>query len=216
MNLKKALLFVCFVWLIWVFVINNQYSESAYILSDVDNNIYEIRGGKFKSESYLKSSSNILGEINNRIIKLIEHLEKTYDTNSKNYHFIKNLKQNYNYKILSEGALDSKFTTYTIDKNNMHICLRTRDQSQKIYNIDILMYVILHELAHLCNYDVYNNPIYGHGSEFRHKFKFLLLESVKIGIYNYENYSKNPKEYCGIVINTSILSENQIKNNNIN
>lgn len=210
MNLKHIILIGCFVWLLWVFVINNHYSESAYIESDIDNNTYEIRGGKSKSDNYLKTSANMLGEINLRIVKLIEHLEKNFDIDSNQYRFIKKLKENYNHNILSEAALDSKFTTYTIDKNNMHICLRTRDQTQKIYDIDILMYVILHELAHLCNYDKYDRPIYGHGSEFKHKFKFIISESIKIGIYNYVNYEKQPTEYCGIVINTSILPENQV------
>jgi hypothetical protein len=35
----------------------------------------------------------------------------------------------------------------------MRICLRNRDTQEKIYDINLLMYVVLsRELAHVCNY----------------------------------------------------------------
>jgi hypothetical protein len=55
------------------------------------------------------------------------------------------------------------------------------------------------------NYDSRGNPIEGHGIEFVEKFRFLLKESINLGIYNYEDYSKKPKEYCGITINNNVL-----------
>ena len=67
------------------------------------------------------------------------------------------------------------------------------------------MYVVLHELSHLCNYDKSGNPIQGHGREFKYIFKFLVEESIKIDIYQHTNYAVQPKEYCGIIISSSIL-----------
>jgi predicted SprT family Zn-dependent metalloprotease len=87
----------------------------------------------------------------------------------------------------------------------MHICLRTRDKEENIYDINTLMYVVLHELSHLCNYDKYGNPIQGHGIEFKNIFRFLVEESIKLDIYTHVDYTINPKEYCGIMISTSIL-----------
>ena len=205
------LLILSFVWFtIWYFILSNKFSESTYIKSEFDKNIYHIRGGKSKSTHYLKNSANILAEINLRILKLIDYLDSKYDSKSNKYYFIKLLKENYKPQILSEGALDHRFTTYTVDKNDMHICLRTRDSKEEIYDINILMYVIIHELAHLCNYDTNNKPIYGHGSEFKYKFRFLLMEAIKCGVYEYTNYEMTPKEYCGITINTTILPEEQL------
>lgn len=181
-----------------------KYSEVVYIKSDIDNNHYIIRRGN-KDEKYLKKSANVLSEINKRIEKLIVHLDVNFkNDNDKNY-FIKKLKENYSFSILSEAAIDSRYTTYTINKQEMHICLRTRDNNENMYDINLLMYVILHELAHLCNYDMNGNPIQGHGEEFRNIFKFLIIEAIKLNIYEYENYSKNPKEYCGIILASSIL-----------
>jgi hypothetical protein len=181
------------------------YNEVQYVESERDNILYKIRSGKKKSNGYLKDSANSLAEINDRIIRLINHLNEKYkNDNSKNY-FIKILNKNYKADILSEAAIDNRYTTYTVDKQDMHICLRTRDNNEKIYDINILMYVVLHELAHLCNYDISGNPIIGHGYEFKNIFRLLVQESINIGIYEYKNYQKTPVEYCGIIINSTIL-----------
>jgi predicted metal-dependent hydrolase len=181
------------------------YNEVSYIKSDIDNNEYIIRRGNTKSEKYLKDSANTLAEINKRVLKLVDHMDKKYAHDYTKRYFIDKLKQNYTWDILSEAALDSRYTTYTVDKQDMHICLRTRDSNEKIYDIDLLMYVVLHELAHLCNYDKNSQPIIGHGKEFKEIFRILVLESIDLGIYNYTDYTQNPKEYCGIVISTTIL-----------
>lgn len=207
------ILIILTIFLVFYFTFNmvNKYSEIVYVKSDYDNHTYIIRRGNSKSDKYLKDSANTLSEINRRILKLIEHLENAYgNDNSKNY-FIKMLRKNYNPQILSEAAIDSRYTTYTVDKQNMHICLRTRDQSEELYDINLLMYVILHELAHLCNYNRAGYPIQGHGPEFKEIFKLLVIESIKINVYQYNNYVEKPQEYCGIVINSTIVNEDNLK-----
>lgn len=186
------------------------YSEVVYVESELDKRNYVIRRGKNKTPEYLKESANALSEINVRVTKLIQHLQKKYmDDNSKNY-WIRHLVKNYKPNILSEAAIDSRYTTYTVDKQDMHICLRSRDSSEKIYNINLLMYVVIHELAHLCNFDRNSYPIQGHGPEFVNIFKILVSEAVNIGIYQYTDYSREPQEYCGIMINTSVLPQDRI------
>ena len=78
-------------------------------------------------------------------------------------------------------------------------------KNENLYDINILMYVLLHELSHLCNYNQYNEAIIGHGTEFRNIFSLLTQESINIGVYRYENYKNNPQEYCGLIINSNIL-----------
>ncbi len=187
----------------------NTYSEVIFVAADQDNRKYMIRRGLSKSDKYLKDSANTLSEINARVMRLIEHLNTKYAGDPGKMYFLKMLKQNYSPSILSEAAVDNRYTTFTVDKQDMHICLRTRDQNEKLYDMNILMYVILHELAHLCNYDRQGNPIHGHGEEFKDIFKLLVVEAIKIGVYSYTNYSEQPQEYCGIYINSTILSPNQ-------
>lgn len=181
------------------------YSEIRYVKSDIDGKTYLIRRGHNKSEEFLNESANTLALINQNIMKLIDQLESNYSNDDSKNYFIKKLRENYMPYIISEAAIDPRYTTYTIDKKDMHICLRTRDTNEDVYDLNILMYVVLHELAHLCNYNKDDEPILGHGIEFKRIFKFLVEEAIKIDIYNYTNYSVNPKEYCGIMITTSIL-----------
>ena len=195
--------------LYFIYTTFSVYKETLYIESDIDKNKYLIRNGNTKSPEYLKSSANILAEINKRIVKLIKHLDTKEDSDKKI--FIQKLKENYTHDILSEAAIDKRYTTYTIDKEEMHICLRTRDEFEKLYDINLLMYVVLHELAHFCNYDEDSNPIQGHGSEFKYIFKFLLIESINIGVYDYTDYYENPEPYCGILLTSSILPKRQFE-----
>lgn len=207
-TLIYALIIIAFL----VYLSLSSYSETEYIESSIDKHHYLIRRGKTKSDAFLKDSADALAEINTRILTLIQHLEKNYAQDpSKNY-FITKLKENYHSYVLSEAAIDNRYTTYTVDKENIHVCLRTRDNQEKLYDINILMYVMLHELAHMCNYDRYGNPIEGHGSEFKNIFKFLVIEAVKIGIYQYQDYSKKPVEYCNLMINSTIVSEESLQN----
>jgi hypothetical protein len=108
--------------------------------------------------------------------------------------------------MISEAAIDPRYTTYTVDKQNMHICLRTRNSEEKIYDMNTLMYVVLHESAHLANYSPDGSAIIGHGVEFKMVFRFLVEQSIKLGLYNYVDYANIPQPYCGIVINSNILN----------
>lgn len=181
------------------------YNEILYIQSDVDNKMYIIRRGNLKDKDYLKKSANMLANINMRVIKLIDSLKAKYENDETKSYFIKKLVKNYNSYILSEAAIDPRYTTYTINKKDMHICLRTRDTNEQLYDINLLMYVVLHELAHLCNYDINGNPIQGHGQEFKDIFQLLVTEAIKLNVYEYVNYTDAPQEYCGIIISTSII-----------
>ena len=72
----ETYLILIFVFLCCVIIF--LYDENVSIKSDVDNNFYLIRRGNTKGEYYLKQSANTLGEINLRIIKLIDYLYKKY------------------------------------------------------------------------------------------------------------------------------------------
>lgn len=189
-----------FVWISYY-----SYNENIYVVSDIDNNTYLIRRGRNKSKIFLKNSANRLAEINKRILLLINSLEEKAKIDENKYYFVKYLKKNYNASKLSEAAYDPKYTTYTINKDEMHICLRTRDINEKLYDINLLMYVILHELSHMCNYDENGYPINGHGNEFKYIFYILVKEAIEMNLYIHKNYKESPVEYCGIMLTTSIV-----------
>lgn len=182
------------------------YSEIQYVTADLDGKTYMIRRGNNHTKTFFKESANTLAMINQRMEKLIDHLEKDYSSDSSKNYFIKKLRYNYNPYMISEAALDKRYTTYTVDKQDMHICLRTRNSEEKVYDMNTLMYVVLHESAHLANYSQDGTAIIGHGNEFKMVFKFLVEQSIKIGIYNYVDYANIPQEYCGLIMNSNILN----------
>jgi len=79
------------------------------------------------------------------------------------------------------------------------LCLRSRDNFEKLIDINTLMFVSIHELGHIMTLSI------GHTKEFWDNFKFLLKNTVIINIYKEINYSKYPKKYCGIEVTDSPL-----------
>ncbi len=203
-QINTLALITLFVLIVIYFNFVRESYETVFIKSDIDNNTYKIQKGNSKSSYFLKESANTLGLINIRIENLIKHLEDNFKS-SDYYYFIKMLKKNYNSSILEEASIDKRYTTYTIDKKSLHVCLRTRDEHEELYDINLLMYILLHELSHICNYSKSGYPIHGHGLEFQMIFKFLVKEAIKIGVYKYVDYRINNTNYCGILINSSII-----------
>lgn len=180
--------------------------DVEYIKSDIDDNLYIIRNGANKPLSVLTKTADTLAHINIRVEKLIEHLLLNFNNDTDKQMFITKLRENYHKDMISESANNPKYTTFLIDKSDMHICLRTRDLKEKLYDINLLMYVVLHELAHLCNYDQDGNPVIGHGREFKQIFRFLVQEAIKINLYTFKDYSKYPVSYCGMIISSTIIN----------
>jgi hypothetical protein len=204
---KTIIIIVLFICLAIYFLWCNYYffDENIYITSQLDNKKYLIRRGRNKSTYFLQHSADTLAEINRRVSILITILNDKYDLDDTKNYFIDHLTKNYNFNKLSEAAYDPRYTTYTVNKDEMHICLRTRDSNENIYDINLLMYVILHELAHMCNYNKNGYPIQGHGNEFKYIFKTLVTEAINANLYVYTDYRKQPVEYCGMQLNSSIV-----------
>lgn len=205
MTSTQQLLLWAIIALLAIYIYFAYANEVIYKESLVDKRIYRLRVGKKKSENYKQESVDTLAEINKRVEKLIEHLNFKYNGEPANGRLAAILKSRYSPNILSEAANDKRYTTFTVDKKDMHICLRTRDEREKMYDINLLMYVVLHELAHMGNYDQNNNPIIGHGKEFMEIFRFLVKESMMIDVYRYSDYASKPVEYCGMFLSSNVV-----------
>lgn len=81
-------------------------------------------------------------------------------------------------------------TAYTVNKQILYVCLENKVYPRKIYNINTIMFVILHELTHMAN----NN--WQHGVDFWQLFKFFINEAVIAGVYVPINYKVQPEIYC--------------------
>lgn len=67
--------------------------------------------------------------------------------------------------------------SYTINKQKIFLCLY--DSKGEYYPLNMLMYVLLHEIAHILN-----DKDVGHTEAFHAKFDELLQRATNLGIYN--------------------------------
>lgn len=113
---------------------------------------------------------------------------------------IHQLMMNYNTNRLYEISPLNKtgVTSYAEDKSTLILCLRKKTPNAageyELHDINTMMFVVLHELAHMMN------NRWGHDKESRFwtLFKFLLANAVEIGVYKPVNYSYHPITYCGL------------------
>lgn len=160
----------------------------VYIISSIDGKSYKV-----KNNHLAQQCADSLAEINKRLLKLISYIEGL--KNPPRYY--ERLKK-YNPENLSENILNMD-TTYTVNKSSMYFCLTPRDEDIYVYDINTLMFVAIHELAHVCSISI------GHTREFKDNFKNLIEHSIFLNIYEYVDYSKSPIDYCGINITSNVI-----------
>lgn len=98
-----------------------------------------------------------------------------------------------NFKILDTRyekiPLRQGDSAYTEDKAVITLCL-VKPGTQEYYDINTIMYVALHELAHVISKG------HGHGEEFETNFAKLIRDAAEKGIY--DPRKPIPDTYCGI------------------
>jgi predicted metal-dependent hydrolase len=194
--MKEIILTLILIFLILYFVYNNLYTDDnlIYEQSTFDNDYYWVRNMSDKSRA-----ANTLALIKSNMIKLINYLQTNINVFPDNMEYIKNLIERTKKIYIMETPKDEKYTSYTINKGEKIVfCLRSKTL-QTIHDINVIMYVVIHELAHVAC------PEYGHTKLFKEIFKFLLVQANKIGIYTITDYRINPVDYCGMTINEYLL-----------
>ena len=166
-------------------------SELIKVLSKYDQKYYYVQNLKDADKAAYK-----LSVIKYKLISFLDFLHKKY----KNDKRIKRCIANFNYNEIYESSDNSKYTSYSVNKGEkLVLCLRSRDKLNNIVDNNTIMFVALHELAHMITKSI------GHTDEFWNNFRFILREAIIFKIYKYSDYSKNPRSYCGIKITNSPL-----------
>jgi hypothetical protein len=168
------------------------YRESDYfnlkcIISDVDGKKYCVR-----ERGKLELAADLLATTANGMTSLVSHCGKTFPDRGN----VKRLVEGFNPKKITETLPTSEFTAYSENKGEkIAFCLdKKRSGKGGLIDQNTLMFVAIHELAHVATLSI------GHTDEFWTNFKFLLQEAERIGIYTPVDYSRKPKEYCGMDI----------------
>jgi hypothetical protein len=159
------------------------------VKSKIDNEEYTVQ---IKDDAV--EAADLIATIKGKLNTLSEHLEKTYGHSD---HRVSRLKDNYKPERISEGVDTPGYTSYSINKGEkIVLCLRNRD---KLMDINTMMFVVLHEFAHLATESI------GHTEEFWDNFKWILEESINIGIYTRQDFQNKSVDYCGIKITSTPL-----------
>jgi hypothetical protein len=102
---------------------------------------------------------------------------------------------------IQENVQTSQHTSYSENKGQkIVLCLRKKDSSFELLEDNILMFVFLHELAHLMTKDTD-----GHSPIFWSNFKHILQRASSAGVYSPVDYSRFPVQYCGLDVTDNIL-----------
>ncbi len=96
---------------------------------------------------------------------------------------------------ICEADVYSDGTSYSENKGErIVICLRHKHKPYPLVDENTVMFVVLHEIAHLMTTTV------GHTPEFWANFRRILKDAIGAGIYQETNYARNPVRYCGMTI----------------
>jgi len=176
------------------FYVKNWGSEIETVTAEYDKREYLVRSLPNKAQA-----ANLLAKMNKRLQILVKHMGDGIKAKVDEQD-VKRLVNNFNPDTLSEGTEKSNYTSYSINKGEKIVfCLRSKENSEKLIDINTLMYVAIHELGHLMTKEI------GHPPEFWRNFKILLKEAINIGIYEQIDYAKFPVKYCGMKIRSNIL-----------
>lgn len=188
---------VLIITIISSYYIYNMFDEDKKlkkVISNINKEEYKVQDKVDK-----EIAADILAKLTENIKTLSNHLNKLYSEDNR----VKLLLKYDTTKI--KEALDNNdgVTSYSINKEEIIMCLRNKDkekENETLADINTLMYVLLHEISHICTESI------GHTPEFWDNFKWILEESINIGIYKYTDYLKENVEYCGITINSTPIN----------
>lgn len=186
---------VLFLFVLGFYIFRHSIFNHKEVLSNYDNNYYDVHNN-FRDK---QKAANALAIMNDKIINLMRHMKRKYDVDGVNTmedDIIWRLCRNYNSDQLVENSpynIEGS-TSYTKNKGEkIAICLRN-SKTGKIHDMNLLMFVVLHELSHVaCDQ-------YGHPEKFWDIFRFILREAIETGTWKYVDYKKHPQYYCRMMI----------------
>lgn len=174
-----------------ILIIQNYKRDVSYVTSKIDNRKYLVYNLRYK-----QMAADTLAKIRVKLSTLCEKLHRKYPDDEN----IARMVRKFNPENIIETEPGSSNTSYSINKGEkIVLCLRSRDGQNRIVKENVLMFVALHELAHIMTLSV------GHTKEFWDNFEFLLKEAIIFGVYNHIDFNNDPHDYCGIKITDSPL-----------
>lgn len=167
-------------------------ANATPVRSQVDNQMYKVQQNLHDPQR----AADLLAVLNKNVVRFISQLEKDHGDDKR----VIRLRKKYHPKNIMEGSPKNKenSTSYSIGKGEKIVfCVRSGKNPEQFHNTNLMMFVVIHELAHLASVS------YGHNGEFMENFKWLLNQAIKQKLYNKIDFYANNTEYCGMTIRTT-------------
>ena len=182
-----------------VYASRNLRMDATYVKSSIDDETYLVLKGGDKNKA-----ANMLGKVKLNMDKLIKHL--SYVDIPERKEAILRLMKRYKHLVLVESPWQDDVTSYTTNKGEeIALCLRSKEEDNlgEIHEIDMIMYVAIHEMAHV----MAESYIAGksHNAEFYDNFGFLLSVAREKQLIDKTDYASVPEMYCGLRISEKII-----------
>jgi predicted metal-dependent hydrolase len=171
------------------------HNDMTYIKSEIDNHYYLVRNEPDKLQA-----ANILATIKKNMFIIMNYLVNNIDKYKDNYDHIKQLQYKIKDVIIIESTENSVYTSYSVNKGEQIVfCVRSRKNKDEFHDLNLMMYVVLHEMSHVAC------PEYGHTPLFKKIFAFITNIAIELNLYTKIPFDTNPQEYCGMTITDSIV-----------
>ena len=145
-----------------------------------------------------QAACEFMANVQDKIGVLIDKYKS--DPNASSDPRVKTMIERFNPQNMCENDINSDSTSYSENKGDkIVICLRSKEKPYPLADENTVMFVVLHELAHLMTTTI------GHTPEFWANFRRILNDAVGAGIYQKVNYARSPVAYCGMTITDSPL-----------
>lgn len=176
----------------------------AYIAGRGPTNLVSVRAST-SGQSYQvqnlpdkQAAAELMGRIHLNLDTLIKRYKE--DPNTSADQRVRIMIERFNPQNMCENNIDADSTSYSENKGErIVVCLRSKQKPYPLVDENTVMFVVLHEMAHLMTTTI------GHTPEFWANFRRLLHDAIGCGIYHETNYNREPVSYCGMTISESPL-----------
>jgi len=172
--------------------------DVAYTKSNVTREFYLVRNLPDKKRA-ADTIANLVKDLKKLAVAMYKDLKNGEKNAMRMALYIRRMYNRFDGISFRESSAYSPYTSYTVNKGDeMVLCIRSKKTGQ-IHNYNILMYVAIHELAHVGCTEIGHTPLF---------FKinrYMIRKAIKMGIYKYVNYRIYPKVYCGMKVNNNVI-----------
>ena len=166
-------------------------ANTVEVQSTIDGHTYRVQNLPDKQDAADK-----IAEIRAKLINFMDWYKA--DPSAMADPRVKVMVERFNPETFIENDIHASTTSYSENKGEkIVVCIRDKRAPYPFADENTVMFVLLHEMAHLMTTTV------GHTPEFWANFKRILHDAVQCGLYSPVNYTHSPTDYCGMTITDS-------------